>query len=351
MKAVGERRGPDVAHLGPEATLLIRSAALADWLALVIVALYELTTGEHTIALRVVVAMIAFAAASLVLRIPRLLGRMPDLKLFVRVLATTAFIGFVVWHTGGASSPLASLYLLPIVLTALALRWAHVSALIALIAALYIATARFASGLDVASATFAARLFVAIGPFIVVAWLTAELGRQLLAARRRERDRAHADPLTGLANFSTFAEAVELEHHRCVRESGHFAIVLVELEPTPSEPGEHPGQAAAAALKLVASVLSRALRESDLAARTADQAFAAVLPGADLSAAQTVANRIRHAAHAATVRVGSRMIRIQAHCAAAESPRDGAQARELINAAQQRLAEEAVRRQNALPMP
>ena len=350
MKAVGERRGSDSATLGPEATLLIRSAALADWLALVIVALYELTTGEHTIALRVVVAMVAFALASLILRIPRLLGRLPDLKLFTRVLATTAFIGFVVWHTGGASSPLASLYLLPIVLTALALRWAHVAGLIVLITALYIATARFVSGLDVVSGAFAARLFVAIGPFVVVAWLTAELGRQLLAARRRERDRAHADPLTGLANFATFVEAVELERHRCVRDGGRFSIVRIELDPTASEPGEHPGQAAAAALKLVSSVLSRALRDSDLAARTADQTFAAVLPGADLAAAQTVANRIRHAAHAATVRVGSRMIRIQAQCAAAESPRDGAQARELIHAAQQRLADEAVRRQNAMPM-
>ena len=350
MKLFGERRGGDYAT-GTEATLLIRSAALADWLALVIVALYELTAGERVIAGRVVSAMVAFAAVSLILRVPRVLGRAPDLKLFVRVLATTAFIAFVVWHTGGASSPLVSLYLLPIVLTALALRAPHVVGLVALIAALYVVTARYASGIDVISGSFAARLFGAVGPFVVVAWLTAELGRQLLAARRREIDRAHADPLTGLANLASFVEAVDAERHRAVRDGGRYSIVLVELEPTPSEAGEHPGQAGAAALKLIASVLSRALRETDLAARTADQSFCALLPGADLTAAQTVANRIRHAAHAATVRVGSRMIRIQAQCAAAESPRDGAQARELIRAAQQRLAEEAVRRQAALPLP
>jgi diguanylate cyclase (GGDEF)-like protein len=350
MRVIGERRTADASAPNPEATLLIRSAALADWLALVIVTLYELAGGDHGIDGRVIVAMVAFAAVSLLLRIPRVLGRSPDTKLYARVLATTSFIAFVVWNAGGASSPLVSLYLLPIMLTALALRTLHLVLLLVLITTLYVLTARYSSGVDVTSAAFAARLFSSLGPSIVVAWLTAELGNQLIAARRRERDSAHADPITGLANRATFNEAVDVERHRASRDGRRYAVVVVRLEPTPSEPGEHPGAAAAAALKLLASVLQRALRDTDLAARTADHTFAVLLAGADADAAQTVANRIRHAVHAATVQVGSRMVRVQAQCAVADAPADGMLAGDLLAAAERRLAEEAIRRQNALPM-
>jgi diguanylate cyclase (GGDEF)-like protein len=237
------------------------------------------------------------------------------------------------------------------VLTALALRPVHVAGLVILITIIYIFTAGHDSGIDVSSPAFAARLFGAVGPFVVVAWLTAELGRLLLAARHRERDEAHADPVTGLANLATLTEAIDAERVRGTRNGGRYAVVVIELEPVAAEPGESAESTATASVKLIASVLSRALRETDLAARTGEYTFAALLRGADLPAAQAVANRIRHAAHAATVRVGSRMIRIQAQCAAAESPRDGAQARELMAAAQARIAEELVRRENAMPMP
>ena len=350
MRVIGERRAAEGGAANPEATLLIKSAALADWLALVIVTLYELTGGERGIAGSVIIAMIAFAAVSLVLRIPRVLGRSPDTKLYARVLATTSFIAFVVWHAGGATSPLVSLYLLPIMLTALALRTLHLVLLLVLVTVLYVLTARYSSGVDVTSGAFAARLFSSLGPSIVVAWLTAELGNQLIAARRRERDSAHADPITGLANRATFNEAIDVERHRASRDGRRYAVVVVSLEPTASEPGEHPGAATAAALKLLASVLQRALRDTDLAARTADHTFAVLLAGADTDAAQTVANRIRHAVHAATVRVGSRMVRMQAQCAVAEAPADGLLANELLAAAERRLAEDAVRRQNAQPM-
>ena len=341
MRVIGERRTAEGGAANPEATLLIKSAALADWLALVIVTLYELTGGERGIAGSVVIAMIAFAAVSLVLRIPRVLGRSPDTKLYARVLATTSFIAFVVWHAGGATSPLVSLYLLPIMLTALALRTLHLVLLLVLVTVLYVLTARYSSGVDVTSGAFAARLFSSLGPSIVVAWLTAELGNQLIAARRRERDSAHADPITGLANRATFNEAIDVERHRASRDGRRYAVVVVSLEPTASEPGEHPGAATAAALKLL---------DTDLAARTADHTFAVLLAGADTDAAQTVANRIRHAVHAATVRVGSRMVRMQAQCAVAEAPADGLLANELLAAAERRLAEDAVRRQNAQPM-
>ncbi len=349
MKILGDRRSADVTS--SEATLLIRSAALADCLALVIVTLYELTAGDRVIRGSVVIAMIAFAAVSLVARVPRFLGRAPDTKLYVRAMATTSFIAFIVWHAGGATSPLVSLYLLPIVLTALALSTVHLVVLLLLITALYVFTARYGSGLDVTTAAFAARLFSAVGPFVVVAWLTSELGRQLLAARRRERDSAHADPITGLANRATFGEAVDVERHRASRDSRPYAVVLVELEPTPSEPGEHPGAAMAAALKLVASVLQRALRDTDLAARTDEHTFAVLLAGAGGEAAQTVSNRIRHAVYAATVQVGSRMVRMQAQCAVAEAPADGTLADELLAAAAKRLREDQQRRLSALPLP
>src|SRR6202011_5527138 len=114
-------------------------------------------------------------------------------------------------ETGGANSPLVSLYLLPIVLTALVLSGRALSLLLGAITLAYVLTAHLRSGLDIRSAAFAGRLLGAIGPFVIVAWLTNQLGVQILAARRRVRELADTDAVTGLVNLRVFTDTVKRE--------------------------------------------------------------------------------------------------------------------------------------------
>ncbi len=350
MRLLGERRS-SLAQASADFDLLRGSMALANTLALIISGLYEVATQNGHLRLGMMLAMGLLGLISLALRVPRWLDFAVGLKLFADVFSTTLYVTFVVLQTGGPMSPLLSLYLLPIVLAAMALSSAYLLSLLALITLFYFASAWLTEGLAIGSLPFLARTLGTIGPFYIVGWLTSELGHQLLAARRRERQYSNSDPLTGLASRAAFNDAVDAERQKGARTGLRYSILLIRIEPLVSEKDDDVEQLTSASVKLVASVLTRALRDSDLAARLDEHTFVALLRGADLGAAQTAANRIRHAAHAATMRIGNRIIRIQAQCAPAQVTVDGTELRDLLAAAELRLANELVRRQNARPLP
>ncbi len=96
-------------------------------------------------------------------------------------------------------------------------------------------------------------------------------------------------------------------------------------------------EAGNAALQLVADALRRTLRETDLAARWGGDEFVVLLLGADATAAQAVAQRIRHAVYATTLDTGARHVRCAVSVGLAAAPRDGQDAATLIACAERRL--------------
>ena len=318
---------------------LVRHVALADWLVLAIIVLYHVVAPERTIATPLLVAMAAFAAASLLLRAARVLPHHAAWKLALQPWTTVAFVTFVLWHTGGADSPLLSLYLQPIVLAALVLPAPGLVALVGVVAGAY-ALVAWASGLDVATAAFAGRLFGAIAPFVMVAWLTAQLGTAILGARRRAADAGERDPLTGLANRRVFELALRREHEQATSRRVPYGVLVLDIDGLGRLNAQAGAEAGDAALKLVAGVLKRALRDTDLAARWGGDEFAVLLPGADLASATAAGQRLRSAVHAATVSVGVRTIRCSVHFGAAAGPQDSHEPRDLVAVAELRMRKE-----------
>jgi len=322
----------------PDSDQLVKHVALTDWLVLTVILLYELlATSEGQPSWPVVAAMVAFAGLSMVLRAPMLMRGQPEWRYMLRTWATAAFITFVVWETGGADSPLISLYLLPIVLAALVLPGVSLSVLVGAIAAAYVVTAWRRSGLDVTSSAFAGRFATAMGPFLIVAWLTHQLGAQVIAARRRVRLLADTDAVTGLVNLRVFTDTVRREQADADQRQIPYAILAVDIERLRLVNEQYGVGAGDAALALVANVLRRGLRDTDLAARSGGDEFLLMLSGADIEAAHSASTRIRNAVQAATLDVGSRVIRIGIAIGAAAAPRDGRDVRELIAGAERRL--------------
>ena len=319
---------------------LVRHAALADWLALAVALFYLAFAARAALNPAMGAALLGFAGLAAVLRLPALGRLSPDLRLELEAWATASFVTFVTWRTGGTGSPLQSLYLLPIVLAALVLPPLRVALLLTAIAAAYVLVAAGGARLDVATPAFGVRALGALGPFVLVAWLTAQLGTAALSARRRADALRGADALTGLASRRTFVEALHGELVHAAPRAVPCALLLVDIDGQ-QRLNEQLGQEAGnAALTLVADVLRRVLRDSDLAGRWGGDEFSALLPGADLAAANAAAQRIRSAVHAATLAVGNRLVRCTVSVGAAASPRDWRDVRALVAAAEKRLARE-----------
>ncbi len=316
---------------------LVRHVALADWLVLAVVLLHQMVAARGGLSVPIAAAIGVFAAVSVLLRMPWLPVTGATARLELETWAMAVFISFVIWRTGGADSPLQSLYLLPIVLASLVLPTLRLVGLLAAIAAAYVSVAALGPGVSVLSGAFAGRVLAAVGPLLIVAWLTSQLGTAVLAARRRAAALIDGDALTGLATRNVLLEAVKRELGDVAHRGLPTAVLAIDLDGLRRLNELHGQEAGNAALRLVAEALRRTLRETDLAARWGGDEFAVLLPGADAAAAQAVAHRIRHAVYATTLDTGARHVRCAVSIGGAASPRDGQDAAALIAAAERRL--------------
>src|SRR5262249_3046012 len=157
--------------------------------------------------------------------------------------------------------------------------------------------------------------------------LGAALGARLeLDQFRRQPGR---DEVTGLADARAF-------HHRLVEEMGRaeeagqpLAVVTLDLDHFAAIHEKFGRETGDQVLAEAAMVLKLALREGDLVARLAGDAFGVLLPDCDLAPARRLAERLRHALEQHRFpRVGP----ISVSAGVAASPRDAMDPSELLSA-------------------
>ena len=124
-------------------------------------------------------------------------------------------------------------------------------------------------------------------------------------AVREERDRyallAGTDALTGIANRRSFDERLDQEWRRAARDRSPLAAVMVDVDLFKSFNDRYGHLAGDLCLKqIAASLRDAARRPGDFLARVGGEEFCAVLAGADIVGAMTIAETMRAAvaAHA-----------------------------------------------------
>jgi diguanylate cyclase (GGDEF)-like protein len=141
-------------------------------------------------------------------------------------------------------------------------------------------------------------LLAAALTLLLAAGVATRLARpvaQIVGDVARLTRQAHTDALTGLANRRELTVRLEDELARAARNGTSVSFVIADVDDFKSINDEHGHQTGDRILREISAVLTRSVRETDLAVRFGGEEFVLVLPGARLQHARRTADTIRTA--------------------------------------------------------
>jgi diguanylate cyclase (GGDEF)-like protein len=309
-----------------------RSVAEVEWLLLILVLLYLLVPGTFVGQREIILgALLAFAVFILVFRYLNFYRRQTRLKIAIETLVMVAFTTAVLLPTGGPESPLLNLYLLPIIVAALTLGKWYSLLMVALVSLCYVYVGTDLQAFISLAAISA--LLTKLLPFLLVAFITTMLASDIHIARNRIKALSETDEMTGLMNMRAFARIHRREHDKAVRYSRHYAVLLLDIDNLKKINDIHGHEAGNRSIVLVANVLTRVIRNTDVAARYGGDEFILLLSETGPDEAEEIARRIRNSIRNTTLDYHGQMIRTSASVGLAMYPRDAADPHEIIDMA------------------
>jgi two-component system cell cycle response regulator len=111
------------------------------------------------------------------------------------------------------------------------------------------------------------------------------------------QERAMTDALTGLLNRYGLQHILAREHAEARRYNRPLSCLMIDLDKFKSINDTYGHSAGDTALQQIATILSEAVRGSDIVFRYGGEEFLVLLPETDLAGATALAEKIRHAAH------------------------------------------------------
>ncbi|MEX1994607.1 MAG: diguanylate cyclase [Steroidobacteraceae bacterium] len=331
---------------------MVRSLLRVDWLVLLVVALQALVLRAAPMSPRpLYAALAAYTIFVIAFRWRGFPVQDARARIALGAAAMVAFITVVAILTGDSSSPIVNLYLLPIVLVSMTLGRRGALVIFAGVALAWLSVI-VGEGPLPGTAVLLARLFGELGPFALVAYLTQALAGTITTARQRIEEMAERDSLTGMLNLRTFKMILLREHALRARAArGGYGLLVVDMDDLKQLNDAHGHQAGNRAITAVASAIQRAIRTTDMAARSGGDEFIVFLPEATPEVSETVAKRIRNNVYRSLFPVGERLQRMTVSVGTASYPRDGAQQDDIVAAASLRMRRDRELRLSTAPGP
>lgn len=117
------------------------------------------------------------------------------------------------------------------------------------------------------------------------------LGRVVLNLWR-EREYAHKDVLTGLANRLKLLASLEIEQVRSERTGSPYSLLYIDIDQFKALNDSHGHHVGDEALKVLADILRESSRDVDVAARVGGDEFVLLLPDTDKQSCDILIKRI-----------------------------------------------------------
>ena len=142
----------------------------------------------------------------------------------------------------------------------------------------------------------------------VLSALGSQLGLSLSNARLLQATKEHAvrDPMTGLFNYRFLVEFLANQVAAARRETKPVSALMLDIDHFRDFNNNHGHAAGDHVLRILARILAKHVRASDLAARYGGEEFTVVLPGTDSSGAMLVGENIRTDVEDTSLRYGGK---------------------------------------------
>ena len=301
-----------------------RTTAEIEWLLLVLVLIYLVAGGAREESRAAIsMALFFFAAFILGLHYVRFYRQETRSKLALEAWVMIAFITWVVWYAGGIQSPLLTLYLLPIIASALILGKVMTFVEMVAIALCFMALHYDPKTRSLATVAYWGELLTLLAPVILVAYITTMLSADIRFALEKIRRVSDTDDLTGLYNMRAFSSILQRAFKQSVRHSHALSIVMIDCDNLKTVNDTHGHEAGNRLLQHAVRCIREELRGSDVLARFGGDEFIALLPETETKGVREMGERIRRAIEGAMMDVRGGEIHTTVSVGVASYPSDG----------------------------
>jgi diguanylate cyclase (GGDEF)-like protein len=263
-----------------------------EWLLVTIVILYLVIMGlPDEGALGVLTATVGYFGFSLLASRLRFFGERQRWLLAMHTWAMIAFITWFLYSTEGVTGPLASLYLLAVVTSALTLGVVVTMLEVAAIAACQLLLIHLL-GTDILALTNLAPIVTSIVALSIVGYLTAALVHAIHVSNRTLLKMASRDSLTGLFNRRAFDDLVKPIHLMARRSGRPYCVIAIDMDGLKHINDTNGHGAGDRAIRALARRLEACKRSSDVLARYGGDEFVMLLPETDSAGGRNMMERL-----------------------------------------------------------
>jgi diguanylate cyclase (GGDEF)-like protein len=321
----GEGRRSSVSIEQEELRGISRTVAEIHWLLLILVLLYMVFGGERgdpEADAAVAAGLFFYAALVMSFRYANFYKRETRWKIALETLGMIAFVTWVLWYTERLAGPLANLYLLPIITSALTLGKLATLANVGLVAACYLLLGSV-SFVEFLTLRFAAGFTAQLAPVLLVAYITTMFSADIRYGLQQAKLLSETDELTGLFNMRGFAIAANRLFGQATRYGRPASLLMLDCDNLKQVNDAHGHQAGSSLLRQVANAVQAELRATDVPARYGGDEFIVLLPETPPKGALDVAERIRRTIAARPLAIDGVAIPVTVSVGIACYPEDG----------------------------
>jgi len=301
-----------------------RTIAEIEWLLLCLVLVYLLAVGPpYEGATAINTALFFFAAFILGLHYVHFYKLENRSKLMFETWVMIVFITWVVWYTGQINSPLLSLYLLPIIASALIFGKVPTTVQAVAIIGCYMFFSYNAKTKTLLTMPFWGELLAISAPMILVAYITTMLSADIRFAVDKIKQVSDTDELTGTYNMRAFSSVLQRTFRQSVRYGHPFSVVMIDSDNLKQVNDKHGHESGNRLLQHLVRSIREQLRGSDVMARFGGDEFILLLPETANKGALEMAERIRKAVENSRFDVRSDDSHVTVSIGVASYPDDG----------------------------
>jgi diguanylate cyclase (GGDEF)-like protein len=301
-----------------------RTVAEIHWLLLILVLLFFIFgDADKETEAAVLSACFFYAAFVLAFRYANFYRRESRWKVALETWAMIGFITWVLYFTGGLTSPLLNTYLLPVITAALTLGKITTLIEVALIAACQLWLGGSLSMDRLGSLGFLGAFTAQIAPVLLVAYIVTMFSADIRYGLNRAKLLSETDELTGLLNMRGFSIAANRLFGQALRYNRPATILMIDSDNLKAVNDSYGHDAGNRLLRQLTRTIQAELRYTDVLARYGGDEFIVLLPETPRKGAVEVADRIRDAVIGTPLEVNEKRVVSSVSIGLASHPDDG----------------------------